>query len=344
MSHSVASPDVAVVGGGVIGLSIAYRAQQRGASVVVLDAGLDGAWHRAAGMLAPVTEADYGEDVLLRLGLESAERYAGFCDEIGVELRTAGTMVVARDRDDAEALERLHAFRGSLGLAGERLRPSEARRREPALAPTVRLALDVAGDRAVDPRALVAALRARVPVRREHVSDISAVQAGQVVLAAGAWSSALAADLPVRPVRGQVLRLSGEQLVDRSIRTLGAYLVPRGDGSYVLGATMEERGWDEVPTAGGVYELLRDISEVVPGVLELHLDEVLVGFRPMTPDNLPAIGRLSGGVVAATGHGRNGILLAPVTADLVASELAGEPLPEWAAACNPRRFATKVHA
>src|SRR5215212_7319478 len=327
MTTTEQTPDVAVVGGGIIGLSIAYRAQQRGASVVVLDAGIDGAWHRAAGMLAPVTEADYGEDALLRLGLESAERYGAFCEELGVELRSAGTLVVARDRDDAEALDRLHAFRASLGLAGERLRPSEARRRERALAPTVRLALDVPGDRAVDPRALVAALRARVPGRPERVADLADVKAGQVVLAAGAWSAELA-DLPLRPVRGQVLRLSGEQLVERSIRTLDGYLVPRGDGTYVLGATMEERGWDDVPTAGGVYELIRDMSEVLPGVLELHLDEMLVGFRPMLPDNVPAIGRVADDVFVATGHGRNGILLAPITADLVAAQLAGEPLPE----------------
>ena len=343
MPEAAGIPDVAVVGGGIIGLSIAFRAQQRGASVVVLDAGLDGAWHRAAGMLAPVTEAEFGENALLRLGLESAERYAGFCDELDVPLRTAGTMVVARDRDDAEALDRLHAFRGSLGLAGERLRPTEARRRERALAPSIRLALDVPGDRSVDPRSLVAALRSRVPVHHQRVTDLADVEAGQVVLAAGAWSGELA-DLPLRPVRGQVLRLSGEKLVERSIRTLDAYLVPRGDGSYVLGATMEERGWDELPTAGGVFELLRDLSEVLPGVLELHLDEVQVGFRPTLPDNLPAIGALADNLLVATGHGRNGVLLAPVTADLVAAQLAGEPLPEWAVPCDPHRFQTKVLA
>jgi glycine oxidase len=330
-------PDVAVVGGGIIGLSIAWRAQQRGMDVVVLDAGIDGAWHRAAGMLAPVTEAQFGEEALLRLALESADRYEGFCDELGVELRETGTMVVARDRDEAEALDRLHAFRGSLGLAAERLLPTEARRREGALAPSVRLALDVPGDRAVDPRALVAALRERVPVRHERVTELSRVRAGQVVLAAGAWSGELSG-VPVRPVRGQVLRLSGEDLIERSIRTLDAYLVPRGDGTYVLGATMEERGWDPAPTAGGVFELLRDLSEVLPGVLELHLDDVLVGFRPTTPDNRPAIGPAGDGLTVATGHGRNGVLLAPVTADLVAAHLAGEALPDWAASCDPRRF------
>ena len=147
-----------VVGGGIIGLAVALRAQQRGLRVLVVDSGEPGAWWHAAGMLAPVTEAEYGEDRLLELGMRSAELYPAFCEELGVELREAGTLLVARDRDEAEALDRLHAFRSSLGLSAERLLGSAARRREPALAPTVRLALDVPGDRAVDPRALVEAL------------------------------------------------------------------------------------------------------------------------------------------------------------------------------------------
>ncbi len=341
--------DVLIVGGGIIGLAVAHRAQQRGLEVLVLDAGEPGAWSVAAGMLAPVTEAEFGEDGLVRLGLESARRYPAFCAELGVELGEAGTLLVARDRDEAEALDRLHAFRTGLGLSAERLRPSEARRREPALAPSVRLALYVPGDRSVDPRALVAALRARVPVRRARVERLNGggvvlddgeeLRAPQVVLAAGAWSG-LIADVGVRPVRGQLLRLrdpAGPGLVGRTIRTQDAYLVPRPDGAYVLGATMEDRGWDAAATAGGVFELLRDMSEVVPGVLELELDEVLVGFRPGTLDNLPLIG-LHDGVICATGHWRNGVLLAPVTADLVAGLLAGEPLPGWAAGCDPHRW------
>jgi glycine oxidase len=154
--------------------------------------------------------------------------------------------------------------------------------------------------------------------------------------------------VPVRPVKGQVLRLrdpGGPGLVERSIRTLDAYLVPRADGRYVLGATMEERGWDPAVTAGGVFELLRNLSEVLPGVLELELEEALVGFRPGTPDNVPAIGPGAlENLLWATGHWRNGVLLAPVTGDLVAGLLAGEPLPDWAAPCDPGRFATKAIA
>jgi glycine oxidase len=326
------TPDVLVVGGGIIGLAVAFRARQRGMNVEVVDTGQRGAWTHAAGMLAPITEAHPGEDALVSLSLRAAEAWPAFADEIGVPLRTLGTLAVARDADDAEALDQLHAHRQRLGLVSERLLPSRARRLEPALAPTIRLALDVPGDHAVDPRAVVAALRERVPVLDEPVD------APVTVIAAGAWTSQLLPEIPVRPVKGQVVRLRGPQLVDRTIRTLDAYLVPRGDGRYVLGATMEERGWDTSPTAGGVFELIRDMSEVVPGILEFEIEEISAGLRPATPDNLPALGWVREGVLVATGHHRNGILLAPLTADLVAAQLAGEELPGWASACDVRRF------
>jgi glycine oxidase len=361
--------DVAVVGGGVIGLAVAWRAAQRGLRPLVLDAGEDGAWRYAAGMLAPVTEAEFGEDALLALGLRAAAGFPGFCAELAEAsgcdpaLRRTGTLAVARDADEAEELERLLEYRRSLGLAVERLRPSQARRAEPALAPTVRLALDVPGDDAVDPRALVTALRAAAEragatVREAHVDAVAmedgratgvrlshgVLPAHQVVIAAGAWSGAFG-DVPVRPVKGQIMRLRdphGHDLVTRTIRARDGYLVPRGDGRYVLGATVEERGWDTAPTAGATHELIRDMAEVVPGVLELEIEELGAGLRPGTPDNLPVIGE-SGGVTWATGHYRNGILLADVTARAVASVLTGEGLPEWAAACDPARF-SEVHA
>jgi glycine oxidase len=361
--------DVAVVGGGAIGLACAWRASQRGARVVVIDAGEPGAWHVAAGMLAPVSEAEFGERELLSLGMESARRYQTFCAELEEPgYRASGTMVVARDRDEAEALDRLVAFRRDLGLPVERLLSSQARRLEPALAPTIRLALDIEGDHAIDPRMLVAALgrafggvQRRGRVRGLQVDgsrvtgvtffDGSSITANAVVIAAGVHVAKLDmpefARVPVRPVKGQVLRLRdprGPGLTERTIRGAQAYFVPRGDGRYVLGATMEERGWDTTPTAGGVYELLRDMSEIVPGVFELEIEELTAGLRPATPDNLPAIGRGAlEGLVWATGHYRNGILLTPVTADLVAGALAGEVSPDWAAAADPLRFAG-VHA
>ena len=351
--------DCVVIGGGPIGLAVGWRASQRGHSVTVVDAGRPGAWRAAAGMLAPATEAEFGEEAAVVLGLRSLERYRDFAAELadasGIDpaYRTAGTIVVARDADEAAELERLHAFRRGLGLPVERLLPTRARRAEPALAPTVRLALDVGSDHSIDPRRLVAALaeavtRAGGELRSGRVTgfddggvrlaDGERVSARRVVVAAGAWAGELG--LPVRPVKGQVLRLRdprGPGLIERAVRTLHAYIVPRADGAYVLGATVEERGWDLAPTAGGVFELLRDISEVLPGVLELDLEEVVTGARPGTPDNLPLLGDVDG-VVWAAGHHRNGILLAPVTADLIAGVLDGEPLPEWAAACDARRF------
>ena len=357
--------DVAVAGGGAIGLACAWRAAQRGLSTVVLDAGDPAAWQVAAGMLAPVTESQFGERELLELNLRANRGFADFCAELAEATdsdpgyRSTGTLAVARDADDAEALERLLAYRRELGLEVERLRPSQARRAEPALAPTVRLALDVPGDHSVDPRLLVAALASALEhaggtLRRARVSalapdglaleDGEVVRAEQVVLATGAAQIELPEDarVPIRPVKGQLLRLRdprGPGLVERTIRGLDAYLVPRADGGYVLGATMEERGHDTAPTAGGVYELLRDMSEVVPGVLELEIDELRAGLRPGTLDNLPAIGPGTvDGLLWATGHFRNGILLAPVTAHLIANLLEGKPTDELTPFL-PSRFA-----
>jgi glycine oxidase len=361
--------DLAVAGGGAIGLACAWRAAERGLRTVVLDAGDPGAWEVAAGMLAPVAEVDFGGAPVLELGLRSARAFPGFCAALadyGVDpgYRPGGTLVVARDRDEAEALDRLLAFRRELDLEVERLLPSRARRLEPALAPTVRLALDAPGDHSVDPRRMVAAMAAAFErtggTLRRHTrvtavvtedgravgvrAGDGVVRADRVLLAPGTGSVDLpeAARVPVRPVKGQVLRLRdprGPGLVERTIRGAEAYLVPRADGGYVLGATMEERGFDTAPTAGGVYELLRDMSEIVPGVLELEVEELRAGLRPATPDNLPAVGRGAlEGLVWATGHFRNGILLAPVTAELAVAAVCDEPLPEWAAAADPLRF------
>ena len=245
-------------------------------------------------MLAPVSEAEFGERELLELGMESARRYPEFVAPLeDAGYREVGTLVVARDRDEAEALDRLAAFRAGLGLPGERLLPSQARRVEPALAPTVRLALDIPGDHSIDPRKLVAALRAafagecagRPSSRSWSTASGSRACAPTPARSARApWSwppactwrgSGCRTPRASRCARSRavVLRLRGEPLVERTIRGESVYFVPRGDGSFVLGATMEERGWDTTPTAGGIYELLRDLSEIVPGVLELHVEE-----------------------------------------------------------------------
>jgi glycine oxidase len=359
-ARDVDSYDVAVVGGGIIGLAVAWRARARGLSVVVLerDAAGAGTSRVAAGMLAPVAEADAGERELLALGLDSAARWPAFAAELeaagGMEVgyRACGTLVVARDRDEAEALERERALRERLGLRVQRVLPSAARRLEPALAPTLRAALDVPDDHAVDPRlvceALVrAATAAGVAVlERFELGLLEDLPNEQVVIAAGPWSGAFGEEAHVRPVKGQTLRLrdpGGPGLLDRVVRwgpPTPGYLVPRGDGRYALGATVEERGFDTAVTAGALHELLRDASELVPGVLELEVEETLAGLRPGTPDNAPVIGRSRSDprVVWATGHHRNGVLLAPVTADLVAAELAHEPVEQ---AFGPERFQSR---
>jgi glycine oxidase len=382
--HQQRAFDVAVIGGGVVGLAVAWRAQQRGLRTVVLerDALAGGATHVAAGMLAPISEARTAERPLLELSRASAARYPAFVEELaavsGVDpgYRTDGTLAVARDRDEAEALERELAEREALALPVERLLASEARRREPALAPTLRLALAIPDDHAIDPRALATALaraferaggvvrehatvaRVLVAADGERVAGVELAAGEQVatehvVVAAGAWAGALAglperARIPLRPVKGQILRLrdvAGAGLLRYVIRMQPGYLVPRGDGRYVLGATMEEQGFDTSVTAGGVFELLRDATELVPGVAELAIDELQAGLRPATPDNAPVLGPGAlAGLHWAAGHFRHGILLAPITAELVASALAGEALPPFAAPFAPGRFAREAVA
>jgi glycine oxidase len=365
--------DVVVAGAGLIGLSVAWRAAQRGLSVTVIDdAPGGGASRAAAGMLAPVSEAGYGEEALLRLCQASLARFPAFLDELAaatgtrVPLRTAGTLVVGFDDDDARALAALHGFHVELGLEVHRLTGREARRREPSLTPRVRTGVLVSGDLSVDPRELhpvllTAAVSAGVRVVRARVAGVCAdggratgvaldgggeVRAGTVVLALGARSGAVpgAPPLPVRPVKGQILRLRGAAgLLDGTVRALvrgrSVYLVPQGDDGLVVGATVEERGFDATVTAGGVHDLLHDAIEVVPGVTELELAETLARWRPGTPDNAPVLGS-SGlpGLVLATGHHRNGVLLTPLTGELLAELLVSGELPQLAVPFGVDRF------
>jgi glycine oxidase len=319
--------NVSVVGGGVIGLSIAWRLAQRGDAVTLHDpAPGSGASHVAAGMLAPVTEVHYGEQALLELNLESARRYPAFVAELegATELPTGyqpcGTLVVARDGDDLAALEHLAAFQRDLGLDVTKVRAGICRELEPGLAPGVRGGLLVAGDHQVDPRLLVVALidachRQGVRFVAEHVTQLP--EADVVIVAAGCWSAQIeGVDVPIRPVKGQLLRLRGKAGIERNIRGVEVYIVPRSDGEVVVGATVEERGFDTTVTAGAVHDLLRAAVELVPDVAELELVEASAGLRPASPDNQPVIER-RGDVIIATGHYRNGVLLAPLTADLV---------------------------
>lgn len=357
-----------IVGGGVIGRSCAWETASRGLSVTVVDPtpGRGASWV-AAGMLAPVTETTFGEEDLVRLLVEAAERWPDFASrlaasaDLDVGYRRCGTVVAAVDSADREVVDRLLTYQQELGLPAARLSASECRRLVPALSPSVRGGAEVPGDHQVDNRRLVRALEAaceraqvmEVADRADAVllgPDGSAtgvslagggrVEARAVVLAAGVGTDGIGGlpegTLPsVRPVKGHVLRLRGpadRPLLERTVRGLvhgrPCYLVPRTDGSVVVGATSEERGFDWTVQAGAVHALLDDARSLVPGVDELELVECIAGLRPGSPDNAPFVGPTSvAGLAVATGHFRNGILLTPVTAEAIASWLVGEGVP-----------------
>lgn len=352
--------DAVIVGGGVIGLACAWRAAQRDLRVVVVERERPGAGasNVAAGMLAPVGEATWGEDRLLELALDSHRLWPGFAVELSaaaereVGYLTPGSLHVALDRDELAELRRRYELMRSLELEAEWLGASECRRLEPGLARVVAGGVLAPHEAAADPRALVAALAAAFEGAggRIEIGEVSEarVEGGRlvgvrtsagtdlrgerVVVAAGSWSAAdwlpPEARPPVRPVKGQILTLAGpaaEPVCERIVVTERVYVVPRGDGRLILGATVEEQGFDTRVTAGGVHELLREGYRVLPEIAELELVEAIAGLRPTTPDNLPLIG--SGaidGLVLATGHFRNGILLAPITAERIVSLLAGD--------------------
>ncbi|MEL7975619.1 glycine oxidase ThiO [Isoptericola sp. F-RaC21] len=385
--------DVVVVGGGIVGLAVAWRAATAGLSVTVLDpAPGDGATHAAAGMLAAVSEADFGERELARLNLASAARWPAFAADLAVAtghdvpLLRAGSLAVAYDADDLALLRRVLALHREWGLASAEVPVADARRREPYLGPRLAGAAVVEGDLAVNPRATHAALahalgdavvrRTAVRLERDAAGRAVAVHddagsrhaAGAVVLATGAGTTSALLDgvpevrVPVRPVKGVTLRLDAgpelplEHVVRGTVQGRPVYVVPRGAGTgagpgsgpghreIVVGATSEERPDDRRAEAGGVFALLRDARALVPGIDEAALVDVTPRARPATPDNLPLVGATAvPGLLAAVGHGRNGVLLAPLTADAVVAALTGAPPPDDThdalAAADPRRFA-----
>ncbi|MEV4463364.1 glycine oxidase ThiO [Micromonospora echinofusca] len=357
-------PDVAVLGAGPVGLAIAWRCAQRGLRVVVHDpAPGSGASHVAAGMLAPVAEAYFGEHELTGLLTASAARWPAFAAELtaatGVDVgyRSEGTLMVGLTADDLAEARRLWAYQQGIGLPVTPLRPSALRDREPALAPRVRGGALAATDHQVDPRRLVPALRAAaeragatlVPAAVRALSD---VDARVTVVAAGCGAAALTG-LPVRPVKGQMVRLrapgGGAPGFRHVIRGYAdgehVYLVPRVDGEVVVGATVEERSDTDV-SAGAVLRLLRAAVDLLPELAEYDLVETLAGLRPGTPDNAPILGPLPGrpGVLAATGHHRHGIVLTPVTADLIADLVVTGGVDPLLAPFTPARFAPSAAA
>jgi glycine oxidase len=368
--------DVVVVGAGAIGLACAWRAAQRGLRVRVLERDEPGAGASgvAAGMLAPVGETTWGEDRLLEAALASHAAWPEFADELaaasGVDTGfiPGGALHVALDRDEAAELRRRFELMESLGLDAEWLGPADCRRLEPGLHPALHGGVHAPHEAGVDPGALVAALRvaceragvdvvtgAEVTGATLDGNRIEAVEtadggshpAGATVLAAGAWSGTAdwlpeSARPPVRPVKGQILTLraaDGPAPAARIVVTERVYLVPRADGRLVAGATVEELGFDTRVTAGGVHEVLREAYRALPDVAELELERTVAGLRPATPDNAPVVGPGGlQGLLLATGHFRNGILLAPLTATGVAAMLSGEEPPPELAVADPARF------
>ena len=355
---------VIVVGGGIIGRAAAWRLAERGAQVTIVDPDPSQAAARvAAGMLAPITEAHYGEDELVALNLDSALRWPAFAADLATATGSdggyvpSGTLLVARDSDDQRELDRLAPFLETFGQEVEPLGAKALRQREPALGVGVRGGLWIRGDHQVNPRAVVDALTAAGAARGVHDVRARAVGVGPevveldgqaplrgdaVVVCAGWWSRQLL-DLPLRPVKGQVLRLAGTRravLPRHVVRGLDVYVVTRPTGEIVVGATSEEVGDDPAVTAGGVRHLLEEAWRLLPGLDEAALVECAAGFRPATPDGAPVLDTIAG-VHVATGHHRNGVLLAPVTADAVADAALGAGWPEVTTPFTLERFGVR---
>ena len=386
--HVAVTADVVVAGGGVIGTAIAWQAAAAGLDVVLVDPERgDAASLVAAGMLAPVSEALFGEGALLRVNLLAVKRFPAFAAELEdvtghrVGLRREGTLAIAYDPGDHAALMRLTAFRRSAGLDAAELDSRACRQLESFLTPDVHGGVLFPGDWSVDNRRYAAALRAamtaaKVRIVRDRVTGVLAgdgrvrgvavaeggeIGSARVVVATGCWTSSVAG-LPaelraaVRPVKGQLLRLRHPDgmppvithTIRATVRGADVYLVPRADGEVIVGATQEERGPDRAVTAGAVHDLLHDAMSVLPVTSELILAETCAGLRPGTPDNGPIVGGFGAGtgpgngqrgLLLATGHYRNGILMSPVTADAIVAYLTGQPpAAEWEP-FTPERFA-----
>jgi len=354
-------PRVVIIGAGVVGLGIGWRLAGR-ADVTIFDRGKagGGASDAAAGMLAACCEAEPGEEALVALGRESQARWPAFAAElfqacgVDVDLRQEGTLVLALTADDQAEIGHRLEFQRQLDLPLEWLSAAQTRAREPRLAGKIAGALFSPQDHQVDNRKLTKALRiaaegAGVKILEHRPVKEIVVQGGRakgvklddgtiaaadtLVLAAGAWSRGIGGlppdrRPPVRPVKGQMLALRMDPsapLLSHVLWAPGAYLVPRRDGRLIIGATVEEKGFDELITAGGLLTLLEAAWRAVPAVEELPVEEIWVGHRPGSRDDAPILGPGPlEGLFYATGHYRNGILLAPVTADAMARLILDE--------------------
>lgn len=360
MSRNGARPDLLVVGGGVIGLSVGREAARRGLKVLVLDrgeAGRGASW-AAAGMLSPLAEVDV-PGPFLDFGIASLRMYRDWVREIveevdaPVEYRECGKILLAFSPSDLDGLRKRKRLAERHSIPVTLLDSTGLEREEPALAPALSGGLLLEDDFRVDNRALVVALRESAhlggveirtgtEVRTIQIegdraagvvlADGTGISAGAVLVAAGAWSGELKGmprPVPVRPVRGQMLSLAPTRPIStRMLEAADGYLVPRDDGRLLVGATMEEAGFREENTVDGTSRLLAVAHRIAPGLGSARVVELWSGLRPASLDGLPILGPDPdiANLYLATGHFRNGILLAPSTAASLGAAIAGDPI------------------
>ena len=340
---------VVVVGAGAIGLSTAWTLLRHGFDVTIYDPNPgQGALWAAAGMLAPASESHFGEEAIVPLLLDAATEWESFSRDLvshtghDIGYRRTGTLLVAYDQGDRAELARVASLQHSLGLDVIELGKAELQDLEPNLAPSIRFGLHVPGDHQVDNRLLLSALLAGIEnangqIRHERVCTVESnavvLESGERVAAdlivfcpgaqAGQITGVVEGLLPVvRPVKGQILRLQGASLLERTVRATvqgrSVYLVPRHGGGLVVGATVEEKGFDTNVGVGEVFHLLEDARTIIPGIDELNIVDLTAGLRPGVRTNIPCVQRLDNtNVIAAVGHHRNGVLLAPLTAAMI---------------------------
>jgi len=368
------SADVVVVGGGVIGLTIARSLAHRGAGEICLIE-RDGlgreASFAAAGMIAPQAEAD-SQDDFFRLACRSRDLYPNFAaslrEETGidVELDTTGTLYLAFDYHDLVEIEKRYEWQAAAGLAVEKLTPAQAQRLEPCINTNVLGALHFPLDVQVENRRLLSALTDSVArlgvsvvtgtnvesvrIEKDRVTGVvtsrGVINCPSVVVAAGTWSSSIGIasqkpPLVIEPVRGQMISFDARPQVTRHvIYSPRGYIVPRQDGRLLAGSTSERAGFAKQVTAGGISSILQNALEISPSVAALPIIDTWSGLRPRAPDNLPVLGPCDeiGGLFYATGHYRNGILLAPVTGELITEAVVAGVTSPLLGPFSPSRF------
>ncbi|MFV1980719.1 MAG: glycine oxidase ThiO [Rhodothermia bacterium] len=365
--------DIAIAGGGAIGLSIGWQLAADGASVVVVDSGVAGraATSASGGMLGAQAEVGFEDLDVYHLGMESMRLWPGFASEleedsgIRIDYRDEGTLMVAHDRDGAANLKRVYDFQQFHDVPVQWISPAEAQSIEPLLTPRITAAVYSKADHQVDPIEMVRALREAFVRKGGELLELTAirsleldganpvwntesgekVEAATVILAAGCWSGNIAGlpdgPAPVRPVKGQMieLRMADPYTLQTVVRASGTYLAPKLDGRLLVGSTSEEMGYDTRVTAGGMYDILERAWRLVPGIYDMVVTDSWAGLRPASPDHAPIIGFGSDPrVLYATGHYRHGILLTPVTASSISACIRDRVAPELIGVCEPPRF------